>query len=68
MAPREVPELEIQERPPSMLRNVNDGPPGGAGVDDPGAPTINVRNIDGRHLGGVGAKDLGAPTINAKKH
>jgi hypothetical protein len=30
--PREVPELEIRERPPSTLRNVDDGPPGGAGA------------------------------------
>jgi hypothetical protein len=27
-APWEVPELEIQERPPSMLRNIDDGPHG----------------------------------------
>jgi hypothetical protein len=27
-APWEVPELKIQERPPSTLRNINGGPPG----------------------------------------
>jgi hypothetical protein len=40
--PREVPELEVWERPPSMLRNVDDGPPGVAGVGGLGAPTINA--------------------------
>jgi hypothetical protein len=39
----EVPELEIRERPPSTLRNVNDGPLGVAGARDPGAPTINAK-------------------------
>jgi hypothetical protein len=32
---REVPELEIQERPPSMLRNVDGGPLGPLGVRSP---------------------------------
>jgi hypothetical protein len=35
--PRQVPELEVRERPPSTLRNVDDGPLGGAGAGDPGA-------------------------------
>jgi hypothetical protein len=35
--PREVPELEVRERPPSTLRNVDGGPPGGAGAEGPGA-------------------------------
>jgi hypothetical protein len=46
-----VPELKIQEHPPSTLRNVDDGPPGGAGAGDLGAPTINIRNIDGGRPG-----------------
>jgi hypothetical protein len=36
-------ELEIRERPPSMLENVNDGPLGGAGAKDPGASTTNTK-------------------------
>jgi hypothetical protein len=43
VAPREVPELKIRERPPSTLRNIDVGPPGGAGAGDPGAPTINAK-------------------------
>jgi hypothetical protein len=42
-APWEVPELEIRERPPSTLRNVNGGPLGGVGARDPGAATINAK-------------------------
>jgi hypothetical protein len=30
LGPREVPELEVRERPPSTLRNVDGGTPGGA--------------------------------------
>jgi hypothetical protein len=37
---------EIRERPPSMLRNIDGGPLGGA-AEDPGAPTINTKNVDG---------------------
>jgi hypothetical protein len=40
--PREVLELEVQEGPPSTLRNIDDGPMGGAGAEGPGVPTINV--------------------------
>jgi hypothetical protein len=65
--PWEVPKLEIQERPPSVLRNI-DGRPLASVDGDPGAPTINVRNVDGVPLGGAGAGDLGMSTINAKKH
>jgi hypothetical protein len=65
--PRVVPEVKIQERPPSTLSNVDGGPPGGAGAGDPGAPTINIKNVDGGPPGGARAEDLGAPTINAKK-
>jgi hypothetical protein len=39
--PWEVAELEIRERPPSTLRNVDGGPLGGARAEDPGASTIN---------------------------
>jgi hypothetical protein len=62
----EVPELKIQKRPPSTLRNVNDGPPGGVRAEDPGVLTINAKKRRWRQ-GGAGAEDLGAPTINAKK-
>jgi hypothetical protein len=41
--PREVPELKVRERPPSTLRNVDGGPPGGAGAGGPRAPTINAK-------------------------
>jgi hypothetical protein len=40
------PLTEILECPPSMLRNIDGGPLGGAD-GDPGAPTINVTNVDG---------------------
>jgi hypothetical protein len=66
--PREVPELKIRERPPSTLRNVDDGPPGGAGGEGSGAPTINAKKRHRRApLGGAGAEDPGAATINVKK-
>jgi hypothetical protein len=41
--PREVPELEIWERSPSTLRNINGGLSGGAGAESLGAPTINAK-------------------------
>jgi hypothetical protein len=47
MGPREVPELKIEESPPSMLRNVYDGARGGARAGDLGVPTINIRNVNG---------------------
>jgi hypothetical protein len=40
VCPREVPELEIQERPPPTLRNVDGGPPGGVGAVDPRAQRL----------------------------
>jgi hypothetical protein len=43
VGPREVPELEVRERSPSMLRNIDGGPPGGVGASDPGASTINAK-------------------------
>jgi hypothetical protein len=62
-----VSELEIWERQPSMIRNVDDGPPGGAGAGDPGGPTIDAKKRRRQTLGGVGVGDPGALTINAKK-
>jgi hypothetical protein len=41
--PQEVPELKVGERPPSMLRNIDSGPPGGARAEGLGAPTINTK-------------------------
>jgi hypothetical protein len=38
-------ELEVQEHPPSTLRNVDGGPPGGAGAEGPRAPTTNVKTL-----------------------
>jgi hypothetical protein len=38
-----VPELEIQGRPPSTIRNIDGGPPGGARAGDPGTSTINAK-------------------------
>jgi hypothetical protein len=43
VAPWDVPELKIQERPPLTLRNINGGPLGGAGARDPEEPTINAQ-------------------------
>jgi hypothetical protein len=43
MDPREVPELKIQERPPSTLRNIDDGPLRGAGAEDLESLTINAK-------------------------
>jgi hypothetical protein len=57
--------LEIRERPPSTLKNVNDRPLGG-GTGDPRAPTINTKKVDDGPLGGVDG-DPRALTINAKK-
>jgi hypothetical protein len=39
-SPREVPELEIRERPPSTLRNIDGRPLGGAGAGDPGVQRL----------------------------
>jgi hypothetical protein len=64
MSPREVLELEVQERPPSTLKNVDDGPPGGARAEDPGAPTINAKKRQWWTLGGAGAEDPGASTVD----
>jgi hypothetical protein len=37
---REVPELKVREHPPLTLRNVDGGPPGGAGAGGPGAQRL----------------------------
>jgi hypothetical protein len=42
-APWEMPELDIRERPPSTLRNIDGGPLGGARAIDPRVPTINAK-------------------------
>jgi hypothetical protein len=67
MSPRDVPELEVRERPPSTLINVDSGPPGGARAEAPGAPTINAKKHRRRAPGGARAGGPEAPTINAKK-
>jgi hypothetical protein len=41
--PPEVPELEVRERPPSTLRNVDNGPLGGVGAGGQG-----VGDVDGK--------------------
>jgi hypothetical protein len=43
--------LEIWKRPPSTLKNVDDGPLAGA-VGDLGALTINIKKVDGGPPGG----------------
>jgi hypothetical protein len=40
---RDIPELEVGERPPSTLRNIDGGAPGGPGAGGPGAPTIKAK-------------------------
>jgi hypothetical protein len=35
VGPREVPELEVRERPPSTLRNIDGGPLRATRVEDP---------------------------------
>jgi hypothetical protein len=62
-----VPELKIRKRPPSTLRNVDGGPPRGAGAEDLRASTINAKKRQRRAPGGAEAEDSEAPTINAKK-
>jgi hypothetical protein len=48
-----VSELEIRERPPSTLENIDDGPLGGAGAGDPREATINTRKHRQRAPWGV---------------
>jgi hypothetical protein len=47
-----VPELVIRERPPSMLRNTNGGPPGGTEAEDPERPPSTLRNVNRGAPGG----------------
>jgi hypothetical protein len=56
---------EIRERPPSMLKNIDDGPLRG-GVEDPEALTINAKKISMAPPLGDADGGLGAPTINAE--
>jgi hypothetical protein len=58
--------VEIWERPPPMLKNI-DGETLVGADGDLGVRTINARNVDGGPLGGADG-DPGAPTINAEKH
>jgi hypothetical protein len=62
-----VPELKIRERPPSTLRNVNDGPQEVPKLKIRKHPPLMLRNVDGGPPGGVGTENPGAPTIDAKK-
>jgi hypothetical protein len=41
----------IREHPPSTIRNVDGGPLGGAGAEDPGASTINAKKRRQRATG-----------------
>jgi hypothetical protein len=57
VGPHEVPELEVGERPPSMLRNINGGPPGGAlELEVKECTPSTLRNIDGGPPGGAGGR------------
>jgi hypothetical protein len=49
--PREVSELVIREHPPSMLRNVNGGPPGVLATGS-AATITEVEDVDGGSPGG----------------
>jgi hypothetical protein len=52
VGPLEVPKLEIQERPPSTLRNVDGGPPWEVPKQKIREhPPSTLRNIDGGSLG-----------------
>jgi hypothetical protein len=42
VGPRDVPKLNIRERPPSALGNIDGRPLGGVGAEDPGVPTITA--------------------------
>jgi hypothetical protein len=58
--------MEILKRPPSTLKNVNGGSPGGANGDSR-APTINAEKRRQWAPGGANV-DPGVPTINSEKH
>jgi hypothetical protein len=57
VGPWDVSELEIWERPPSTLENIDGGPLGGAD-GDLGVPTINVINVDVKPSGPPGRSGL----------
>jgi hypothetical protein len=59
--PREVPEMEVRVRPPSMLRNVDGGPPGGAE-----AGGSEVGDVDGGPPGGCWRQVLQRPLPKLK--
>jgi hypothetical protein len=64
----EVSELDIQERPPSILRNVDGGPPQEVlELEIREHLPSTLRNIDAGPLGDARAGDPEATTINAKK-
>jgi hypothetical protein len=54
--PREVQELEVQQRPSSALRNIDDGLPGGVRAGGPGASTINAKKCRRRTPWGAGGR------------
>jgi hypothetical protein len=64
--PREVSEAKVRERPPSTLRNIDGGPPGGAGARDLGVPTINAKKVNGRPPWRVLAAGPAAATTQAR--
>jgi hypothetical protein len=63
-----VPELEVRERPPSTLRNIDSGPRKESELEVREHPPSTLRNVDGGPPGGARAGALGAPIINDKKH
>jgi hypothetical protein len=63
--PREVPELEIQEHPPSMRKHRRRAP-GRCWSWRSGSAHHQRENVDGGLLGGAGAEGPGVPAINVK--
>jgi hypothetical protein len=52
-----VPELEIQERLPPKVRNIDDGPREVPELEVQERPPSTLRNVDGRPPGGAGDGD-----------
>jgi hypothetical protein len=48
-----MPELEIRERPPSTLKNIDSGPPWRVLTEIWECPPSMLKNIDGGPLGGA---------------
>jgi hypothetical protein len=46
--------------------NIDDGPPGSAGAEGPGARHHQCENVDGRPLGGARAEDPRAQRLGAR--